>query len=115
MAEPHSKRVLSLLRVLAEAGLTENGGALLLCTHIREPESVLAAELSTHYSCNLIVTMALQRLTTYLKSARFKRRLYTCSMLGLMGLFAYELATFNKPLFGGRRAETSGYDGYYDE
>lgn len=59
--------------------------------------------------------MALQRLSSYLRSARFKRRLYTCSMLGLMGLFAYELATFNQPLFGGRRAETSGYDGYYDE
>lgn len=57
----------------------------------------------------------MQRLANYLKSARFKRRLYTWSMIGIMSLIVYELATFNKPLFGGRRAETSGYDGYYDE
>jgi hypothetical protein len=56
------------------------------------------------------------RITTYFRSRRFKKRLYTCSMIGLLGMVTYELITFGKPPpFGGRKVETSGYDGYYDD
>lgn len=56
------------------------------------------------------------RIKKYLQSAKFKRRVYTASILSLMGLVVFELATFNKPIqLGKRRAETSGYDGYDDD
>jgi hypothetical protein len=57
----------------------------------------------------------LDRVTRYLKSNRFKTRMYTLSMLGLMGLLGYEIVTFNQPMFNNKRKETSGYDGHDDE
>lgn len=56
----------------------------------------------------------LERLSAYLKSKRFKRHAYTASMMAVFGVFLYEVATFNKPMFKTKRKETGGYDGHDD-
>ena len=59
--------------------------------------------------------MVVRKVVQYLRSNRFKNRLYTVGMLSLMGYATFLLFTLNKPMFKPKRAETAGYDNYDDD
>jgi hypothetical protein len=63
----------------------------------------------------ILFVVMMERAIRYLRSKRFKTRVYTLSMFGLMGLLAYEVLTFNQPMFKNKRKETGGYDGHDDD
>jgi hypothetical protein len=52
------------------------------------------------------------RLVRYLKSEKFKNKIYHAGILGLMATSIYFLTG---PLIRPNRAETGGYDGYDDD
>ena len=52
------------------------------------------------------------KISNYLRSSKFKNRMYRTAIYSLMGYTTFLLFTIDKPMFKPTRAETGGYDNY---